>query len=153
MASDRIYRIAGTAQTTAGPQATRAGITNPRRAVPGVGRDSGGAALEVRGDELVRVTLDNGFVFWSRADGLLRERGHETRSRGGDNVWQIDTSPPGRAKARGGTRGWLGLGIQVLEFSASISKGRRPPSSAMSWSSNSSRKGHLGSIAAPWATN
>ncbi|HSQ06618.1 MAG TPA: hypothetical protein VLM84_02815, partial [Chromatiaceae bacterium] len=116
MASDRIYRIAGTAQTTAGPQATQVGITNPRRVVPGVGRDSGGADLEVRGDELVRVTLGNGFVFWSRADDLLRERGHETRSRGGDSVWQIDTSPPVRAQARGGTRGWLGLGIQVLEF-------------------------------------
>ena len=116
MASDRIYRIAGTAQTTAGPQATQVGITNPRRVVPGVGRDAGVADLEARGDELVRVTLGNGFVLWTRADDLLRERGQETRSRGGEGVWRIDTSPPDRAQARGGTRGWLGLGIQVLEF-------------------------------------
>ena len=116
MASDRIYRIAGTTQTTAGPQAAQVGITNPRRVVPGVGRDAGGADLEVRGDELVRVTLGNGFVLWTRADDLLRERGQETRSRGGEGVWRIDTSPPNRAQARSGTRGWLGLGIQVLEF-------------------------------------
>jgi pimeloyl-ACP methyl ester carboxylesterase len=87
-------------------------ITGSHRLVPGSARDRAWKEHEVASDEVVRVELENGFVLWSRADDLLRERGKKTVSRDGSEAFEIDTRPPTRA----GERGWLGLGVKVLEF-------------------------------------
>ena len=60
-------------------------ITARRTLIPGRARDGVSGELEVAGDEVVRVELDNGFVLWTRADALVREHGRRSRARdGGD---------------------------------------------------------------------
>lgn len=68
---------------------------------------------------------ENGFVLWSRADDLLRERGRQTRGRDGGEAWRIDlrSAIPKRAETRG-ERGLAGLGIKVLEFIGVDLKGK-----------------------------
>ncbi len=116
MAPDRIYRIRGEArESEALPTTSRVAVAKPRRLVPGGRRDAGAGAVEVSAGDLARVTLGNGFTLWSRADDLLRERGTRVQGRGGgEEVWDIDTSPPG--SVRGGTRGWLELGVKTLDL-------------------------------------
>ncbi len=113
MASNRIYRVRGDVQEIAAPQTRQVGISAPRRLTPGSGRQRGGAICDLAADELVRVTLANGFSLWTRADDLLRERGRAAQARGGETAWDLELGPP--ARAGGGTRGALGLGIQTLE--------------------------------------
>jgi len=107
-------------------------VTLPRRLKPGGARDAlaGAKPQAVAPDEIARVELDNGFVFFTRADDLLRDRGRKTVSRGdGSELWDIDTAPRtdagaigggssggGTGDARGAERGMLGLGIKVLDF-------------------------------------
>ncbi len=71
--------------------------------------------IEAAGDEVVRVELENGFVLWTRADDLIRERGRKATSRDGGEGWEIESRPKLRGM-QSGQRGWLGLGIKVLEF-------------------------------------
>ncbi len=115
----RSYRIRGTEQASATRLSTGKAVvvTSRRRLVPGAARDAGGE-IEANGDEVVRVELENGFVLWSRADDLIRERGRQALARDGGDAWEIDRQAParsGRADPRG-QRGWLGLGIKALEF-------------------------------------
>ena len=102
-------------------------VTLPRRMKPGGARDAspGGPPVTVAPDDIARVELDNGFVFYTRADDLLRDRGRKTASRGdGSEAWDIDTTPRTDAgaltsagsDARGAERGALGLGIKLLDF-------------------------------------
>lgn len=114
------YRIRGIEQAAVTDLKSTAAIeiTSHRRLLPGIGRDTGAAELEASGDEVVRVELENGLVLWTRADDLIRERGRKTLGRDGYEAWEIDLRP-GPRNDRGGIpseRGWLGLGIKVLEF-------------------------------------
>lgn len=114
----RSYRIRGV-ERGASPPATRdIAVTNARRLVPATAREAGAGELAAAGDDVARVELENGFVLWTRAEDLIRERGRKTVSRDGGEGWEIDPQPPQRLRdsTRGGSRGWLGLGIKVLDF-------------------------------------
>ena len=121
----RTYKIRGTEQHAGTIPPTSQGIviTNPRRLVPGSARDAGVGEIEVADDEIVRVELENGFVLWTRADDLLRERGRKSTSRDGSEGWEIERRPAVRGM-QSGQRGWLGLGIKVLEFFGVDLKGK-----------------------------
>ncbi len=120
----RTYPIRGSEQKTADtPPTTDIAITRQRRLLPGSARAAGGGEIEAAGDEVVRVELENGFVLWTRADDLIRERGRQTVGRDGGAGWEIDMRPPARG-GKAGTRGWLGLGIKVLEFFGVDLKGK-----------------------------
>ncbi len=99
-------------------------ITSHHGLLPGSARDAGAGEMPAAGDEVVRVELENGFVLWSRADDLVRERGSKTVGRDGSGeAWEIDLRPAARGGTRG-ERGWLGLGIKVLEFFGIDLKGK-----------------------------
>ena len=90
-------------------------VTRGRTVVPGAARDAGAREFEAAGDEVVRVQLENGFVLWSRVDDLIRDQGKKSPDRGSGDVWEIETRPRQRG-SKGSVRGWLGIGIKVLEF-------------------------------------
>ncbi|MGQ0697025.1 MAG: DUF7379 domain-containing protein [Panacagrimonas sp.] len=95
----------------------------PRGAlVPGAARDSA-SEHEWNADDIVRVELQNGFVLWTRADDLQREHGRPSIARDGGRTWEIDLRPRTATRDRG-QRGWLGLGIKVLEFFGVDLKGK-----------------------------
>ena len=123
----RTYPIRGSEQPAVTPLATTdIAITSRRRLLPGDSRAAGGE-ITAAGDEVVRVELENGFVLWTRADDLIRERGRKALGREGGEGWEIDPRPLARgAKPAGkaGARGWLGLGIKVLEFFGVDLKGK-----------------------------
>ena len=100
-------------------------VTPIRAITPGTARDAGVVEVEAAADELVRVVHENGFVLWCRADDLIRERGRKTLGRdGAGEVWEIDVRPQSRRGRAGSTRGWLGIGIKVLEFFGVDLKGK-----------------------------
>ena len=99
-------------------------LTPIRTLSPGTSRDTGIVEVEVSGDEVVRVVHENGFVLWCRADDLIRERGRKTLGRdGASEVWEIDARPK-LSEGKAGTRGWLGIGIRVLDFFGIDLKGK-----------------------------
>ncbi|HEX4857892.1 MAG TPA: hypothetical protein VFV17_02665, partial [Usitatibacteraceae bacterium] len=117
----RNYRIRGAVQAAAPampPTSDAVAITQARRLVPGVGRDAATGEVATAGDAVVRVELDNGAVLWTRADDLIREHGQPALARDGTDAWDIQTRPrtPLRGPAQRSERGWLGLGIKLLEF-------------------------------------
>jgi hypothetical protein len=67
-------------------------------------------------DAIARVTLDNGFELWIRADDLMQEAGTraETRS-SGEVLWDIGDLNDQAAGSRG-LGGALGLATRVIEF-------------------------------------
>ena len=114
MAADRSFLIAGLESAAPAPATDDVRVLKSRRITPGSARGEQGQAA-VEGDAVVRVELENGFVLWSRADDLLRERGQAVGQRDGKTTWAIDFAPrPGRDAQRG-ARGWLGLGIRALD--------------------------------------
>ncbi|HPE03752.1 MAG TPA: hypothetical protein PK101_03975, partial [Thauera sp.] len=106
---------ASSASTAATPDDGLVAIASRRTLIPGRARDGVSGELEVAGDEVVRVELDNGFVLWTRADALVREHGRRSRARDGGDAWEIDALAPS-ANAATAERGLLGLGVRVLEF-------------------------------------
>ncbi len=116
------YRIRGGEQPAGAPPLATPDIeiSTHRRLLPGGGR-AAADEIEVAADEVARMELENGFVLWSRADDLIRERGRKTLGRDGEEAWEIDPRPASRG---GGERGWLGLGIKVLDFFGVDLKGR-----------------------------
>ena len=117
----RSYRIRGAVQTAAPAAPTISDavvITRARRVVPGISGDAAAGELAAASDTVVRVELDNGAVLWTRADDLIREHGQPALARDGTDAWDIQTRPraPLRGPAQRGDRGWLGLGIKLLEF-------------------------------------
>ncbi len=123
----RSYTIRGSELPGASTPATsEIAITSHGRLTLGAGREAGTGGIRADADDVARVELENGFVLWSRADDLIRERGRQSAGREGDEGWDIDPRPPapsGRGAARG-ERGWLGLGIKVLEFFGVDLKGK-----------------------------
>jgi hypothetical protein len=123
----RTYQIRGGEQPSASvPATTDIAIINPRRLLPSAGREAGAGGIKADADDVVRLELENGFVLWSRADDLIRERGKKSLGRDGDEGWDIDPHPPARSGpgAARGERGWLGLGVKVLEFFGVDLKGK-----------------------------
>ena len=116
MAEEPRFRIRGESEATALPVTRLVTVQTARRLVPGSGRASDGET-RLAADEVVRVTLTNGFALWTRADDLVRERGQQTATRGvaidRNTAWELDTRPP--EQARGATRGGWGLGVSVLD--------------------------------------
>lgn len=113
MSADQSFRVRGAVRDDIVPPVTSFEIQSKRRLLPGGAREAGGEEMSLACDDLVRVTLTDGFVLWTRADDLMRERGRRDATRGAEGVWEINTQPPERARRT--TRGWLGLGIKVLE--------------------------------------
>jgi hypothetical protein len=79
-------------------------------------------------DDVVRITYENGYTQWIRADDLLRERGlppEQGAARGGapgtasSSAWRIDARPASERLPAGSTgsadRGLLKLGIRLLD--------------------------------------
>ncbi|MBF1165390.1 MAG: CHAT domain-containing protein [Dechloromonas agitata] len=94
----------------------RRGVSGPQplfRLTPGTARDGAGDTVEVSGDTVVRVELDNGFVLWSRMDDLSRDFGTPP-ARDGDGSWEISRLAPRRAAAN--ERGLAGLAVRILDF-------------------------------------
>ena len=91
----RTYQIHGGEQPGASvPTTTDIAIINPRRLLPSAGREAGAGGIKADADDVVRLELENGFVLWSRADDLIRERGRKSLGRDGDEGWDIDPRPP-----------------------------------------------------------
>jgi pimeloyl-ACP methyl ester carboxylesterase len=112
------YRIRGTEiKSTAVDNLTAdVKITSSRRLQPGAARDAGVGEIEAAADDVVRVELENGFVVWTRTDDLIRDRGRKSISRSGEELaWEIDTRPQLRGD-HSAHRGWLKIGVRVLEF-------------------------------------
>lgn len=114
MSDDHTYLLAGHESVADKPRTDEIRITEARKIMPGASRGNE-APAELDGDAVVRVELENGFVLWSRADDLLRERGRKVGQRDGKTTWQIDFSPRPGEPDRGSQRGWLGLGVRLLE--------------------------------------
>ena len=121
------YRIRGSKQAAEPTPLTTSevAITRTRRLLPGLGRGDGAAEIDASADEVVRVELENGFVLWTRADDLVREWGLPASRAGGDG-WVIGLRPPIRSTraATRGERGWLGLGVKLLDFFGVDLKGK-----------------------------
>ena len=123
----RTYQIrGGELPGAAAPATHEIGVTPHRRLVPAQAREAGAGTATVQGDDVVRVVMENGFVLWTRADDLIRERGQVSQNRDGAPVWSIDPHPRPRAgtAASRGERGLLGLGIKALEFFGVDLKGK-----------------------------
>ena len=115
--SEPMYRIRGTLSTSRGNAS--GGRLPFRRLVPGSPRDGAGDVVEVDGETVVRVELDNGFALWSRVDDLTREYGTPpagvSRDTGdADDAWEFSRLTPQRTS--GSERGMAGLAIRVLDF-------------------------------------
>ena len=115
--SQRLYKIRGIRSDSRGKAV--GGRSPSQRLFPGSARDGAADDVEVAGDTVVRVELDNGFVLWSRVDDLTREYGTPPAgSRGdgsvGDGAWEFSRLTPQRAS--GSERGMAGLAIRVLDF-------------------------------------
>ncbi|MCB1961402.1 MAG: hypothetical protein KDE68_12915, partial [Rhodocyclaceae bacterium] len=114
MAADRTFLLAGADSAAQAPATDAVRVLKARRIALGAARGEQGQTA-VEGDAVLRVELENGFVLWSRADDLLRDHGRQVGQRDGKSTWALDFGPqPGRDGQRG-SRGWLGLGVRVLE--------------------------------------
>ena len=120
--SQRFYTIRGTRGETR--SATASSPADSYRLYPGSARDGSSDEIEVHGNTVVRVELENGFVLWSRVDDLAQDYGTPPatakgfrRKKGeaeGGGAWEFTRLAP--QKASGGERGVAGLAIRVLDF-------------------------------------
>ena len=123
--SQPLYRIRGVRSESRGNAI--GGHSPIHRLIPGSARDGAADEIEVAGNTVVRVELDNGFVLWSRVDNLTREYGTPPAARsvfrrkrgeadGSDDngAWEFSRLTPQRASS--GERGMAGLAIRVLDF-------------------------------------
>jgi hypothetical protein len=109
--SQRLFKLRGVRE-----EIRQRGANGPQaqfRLTPGTARDGAGDTVEVSGDTVVRVELDNGFVLWSRMDDLSRDFGTPP-ARDGDGSWEISRLAPRRAAAS--ERGLAGLAVRILDF-------------------------------------
>ena len=112
--STRTIRIRGTKVATGSRGAGQAGEPQPLFSLaPGSARDGASEDIEVKPETVVRVSLENGFVLWSRADDLTREYGNPP-PRGEGGAWEFTRLTPRLATVS--ERGAAGLAIRVLDF-------------------------------------
>lgn len=117
MAREKTYRIRGVQKKDATPPPTSLiDVDKSRNLTPSASRDASLGEVEVAMDEVVRLTLDNDFVLWTRADDLIRERGIQSKTRDGAVSWEISPLPKRLSADQAASRGWLSLGIKALEF-------------------------------------
>lgn len=116
--SARTFRIRGTASDGEPPRRLNdeVSVCFIRRFVPGRARDGATDEIDVAGDEVVRVELENGFVLWSRADDLVRDYGHHAVARDGTDAWEFTALAPSTARAdlTRGERGLLGPSANAI---------------------------------------
>lgn len=116
--ADPDYRIRGSLRGGAAidsPPSRDVRLVAKGRLEPGIARDAGDE-IQLAADDVARVELENGFVVWTRVDDLVRERGLPAASRGGgDGAWHIDPLPASARTSRG-ERGWVSIGIKILDF-------------------------------------
>lgn len=109
--TQRLYKIRGIRREPGQPPT---GGPQPLFSLkPGSARDGTGEEIEVAGDSVVRVELDNGFVLWSRMDDLSHDYGTPP-ARDSNGAWELTRLAPRRSS--GGERGLLGLAIRLLDF-------------------------------------
>lgn len=109
--SQRLFKLRGVREEI---RHRGAGGPQPQfRLTPGTARDGAGDEVDVSGDTVVRIELDNGFVLWSRMDDLARDFGTPP-ARDGDGSWEINRLTPRRAAAN--ERGLAGLAVRILDF-------------------------------------
>lgn len=109
--SQRLYKIRGSREDV-----VRRSPGDPQplfRLLPGTARDGTGDEVEVAGETVVRVELDNGFVLWSRVDDLSRDFGTPP-ARDGSDAWDFSRLMPRHTASS--ERGLGGLAIRVLDF-------------------------------------
>jgi tetratricopeptide (TPR) repeat protein len=109
--SQQIFKLRGVRE-----EIRRRGAGGPQpqfRLTPGTARDGAGDVVEVSGDTVVRVELDNGFVLWSRMDDLSRDFGTPPAC-DSDGSWEISRLAPRRTAAN--ERGLAGLAVRILDF-------------------------------------
>ena len=119
------FRIRGTRSASRG--SAIGGHSPIHRLIPGSARDGATDEIEVAGNTVVRVELDNGFVLWSRVDNLTREYGTppaarsvfrrkrgEADDKDNGGAWEFTRLAPQRVSS--GERGTAGLAIRVLDF-------------------------------------
>ncbi len=118
--SQPTYRIRGVRSESRGKAI--GGHSPIHRLIPGSARDGATDEIEVAGNTVVRVELDNGFVLWSRVDNLTREYGTPPAGRrdgapaavDAGAAWEFSRLTPQRASSS--ERGMAGLAIRVLDF-------------------------------------
>ncbi|MFZ2041172.1 MAG: hypothetical protein WAV08_10785, partial [Desulfobacterales bacterium] len=115
MTTAKSFHVTGIQGNTETPVTREVTIASNRRLLPRGLRESGADAMVVQADEVVRVELNNGFVLWMRADDLIDEHGTQVLGRGGEAAWEIALREPTGIRQRS-ERGWLKLGIRVLDF-------------------------------------
>jgi tetratricopeptide (TPR) repeat protein len=115
MTTAKSFRVAGLEGAIESPATREVAISSNRRLLPRGLREAGASELAVQADEVVRMELDNGFVLWTRADDLIAEHGTRVLGRGGEPAWEIVLREPSRIR-QPSERGWLKLGIRVLDF-------------------------------------
>ncbi len=115
MTTAKSFHVTGIQGNTETPVTRDVTIASNRRLLPRGLRESGAGEMVVQADEVVRVELNNGFVLWTRADDLIDEHGTQVLGRGGEAAWEIALREPTRIRQRS-ERGWLKLGIRVLDF-------------------------------------
>ncbi|MEY2893927.1 MAG: hypothetical protein RJA98_3835, partial [Pseudomonadota bacterium] len=127
----------GAAPALPGAAGLPAGSTHRRVALGAVGpakRDGAAASpqavtLDVAADEVVKVELADGLVWWTRADDLLREHGQapvagaagQRGQRSGaaaaaDGVWTVSTGLNPASSGAPAQRGLANVAISALEF-------------------------------------
>ena len=109
--AEQLYKIRGTRGDLRTGQFGN--IVPTHRLIPGAARDGASDEVEVPGNTVVRVELDNGFVLWSRVDDLTHEYG-ALPSRDAGAAWEFSRLSPKHSTSS--ERGILGLAIKVLDF-------------------------------------
>ena len=115
MTASKAFHVTGIPGNTENLVAKDVAITSNLRLLPRGLRESGADKMVIQADEVVRMELNNGFVLWTRADDLIGEHGTQVVGRGDAAAWEINLRQPTRIRQRG-ERGWLQLGIRVLDF-------------------------------------
>lgn len=118
MPADKTFRLRGATSAAAHLPVSEVAITSASSVIQGAARGGAVGELEMPADAVVRVVLANGFVLWSRADDLLRERGRQATARSGVDgapVWEVSMGARPGMPTRGSARGRSGLDVKLME--------------------------------------
>jgi hypothetical protein len=114
----RSFKVrAGKDELGAAPTGDKVRFTPLAAVRPGGSRAASAVeTTDVPSDAIARVTLDNGFELWVRADDLMQEAGVKAEARSdGEVLWDIGDLNAGATTSRG-LGSALGLATRVIEF-------------------------------------